>query len=88
MFEIITKEKFMKLYEQASAVDYAGEYMSIMDDAKFFVFLSNCSKSRDVRFPLSVADGGVEVNRFGDMFRFKTDDCEWFGLLSTIKVSA
>lgn len=85
MAETITKEKFMELYQQATAVDYAGEYMSIMDDAKFFIFIAN--HSRDVRFPLSVVDGGVEVNRFGDMFRFKTDSCEWFGLLSAIKVS-
>ena len=86
MTDTITKEKFMELYEQATAVDYAGEYMSVMYDEKFFVFIA--SHSRDVRFPLSAADCGVEVNRFGDMFRFKTDECEWFGLLSAIKVSA
>ena len=83
----ISGEDFMKLFENAAAVDYAGAYMTVQDDDEKFIFLPNGNYDKNVEFDLSIVERGVYVNRFGDYFRFDTDECEWFGLLSVIKLA-
>ena len=83
----ISGEDFMKLFKNAAAVDYAGAYMSVQDDDEKFIFLPNVDYEGPVEFDLSIVERGVYVNRFGDCFRFDTDECERFGLLSTIKLA-
>lgn len=80
----ITKEEFLAIFNKATAVDYAGEYMSIQDDDDDFIFLPNWDGGEEVRFSKEVLNDGVEVNGFGDLFRFKVDECEQFGLLSQL----
>lgn len=81
----ITSDQFMSLFNDAVAVDYAGMYMTVQDDEYKFIFLPNCEGVETVEFDKSVINGGVFVNRFGDAFRFDTEECEWFCLLSLIK---
>lgn len=83
----ISGETFMKLFNNAAAVDYAGAYMSVQEDEEKFIFLPNVDYEGPIEFDLSIVDRGVYVNRFGDCFRFDTDECEWFGLLSKITIS-
>lgn len=83
----ISGEAFMELFKNAVAVDYAGAYMSVQEDDEKFIFLPNVDYEGPIEFDLSIVERGVYVNRFGDCFRFDTDECEWFGLLSTIKLS-
>lgn len=82
----ISGEAFMKLFKNATAVDYAGTYMSVRDDEKF-IFLPNVDYEESIEFDFDIVERGVFVNHFGDCFRFDTDECEWFGLLSTIKLA-
>ena len=82
----ISGEAFMKLFKDAAAVDYAGAYMTVQDDDEKFIFLPNVDGEESIEFDLSIVERGVYVNRFGDYFRFDTDECEWFGLLSIIKL--
>lgn len=82
----ISGEVFMKLFENATAVDYAGAYMSVQEDDEQFIFLPNVDYEEPIEFDLDIVERGVYVNRFGNSFRFDTDECEWFGLLSTITV--
>ena len=83
----ISGEAFMKLFKDAAAVDYAGAYMTVQDDDEKFIFLPNGNYDKTIKFDLDIVERGVYVNRFGDYFRFDTDECEWFGLLSIIKLS-
>lgn len=83
----ISGEAFMELFKNVAAVDYAGAYMTVQDDDKKFIFLPNVDYEGPIEFDLSIVEKGVYVNRFGDHFRFDTDECEWFGLLSIIKLS-
>lgn len=83
----ISGEDFMKLFKNATAVDYAGAYMSVQDDEEKFIFLPNADYEGPIEFDLDIVKRGVYVNRFGDCFRFDIDECEWFGLLSTIKLA-
>lgn len=78
----ITAEQFMKIYNKAAIIDYAGAYMTIQDDDEDFVFLPNCEGESELLFPKSIIDNGVFVNRFNDMFCFDSaeHDCEWFAL--------
>lgn len=80
----ITGQQFMMLFNKATAVDYAGMYMSIQDDDEKFIFLPICSGESKISFNKEIVKCGVFVNRFRDMFRFDTEECEWFGLLSQI----
>lgn len=82
--KIITKEEFLAIFNKATAVDYAGEYMSIQDDDDDIIFLPNWEGGEEVCFSKEVLNDGVEVNDFGDLFRFKVDECEQFGLLSQL----
>ena len=81
----ISGEEFMKLFNKATAVDYAGQYMSVQDDEDDFIFLPNYDEGEEVSFSRDIVDLGVWVNSYGDVFRFDTDECEWFGLLATIR---
>lgn len=81
----ISGEEFMKLYNKSTAVDYAGEYKSIQDDDDEFIFLPNYEEGEEISFSKDIANLGVWVNNFGDCFRFDTDECEWFGLLATVR---
>jgi hypothetical protein len=83
----ISGEDFMKLFKNATAVDYAGAYMSVQEDDEQFIFLPNVDYEEPIEFDLDIIKRGVYVNRFGDCFRFDTDKCDWFGLLSTIKLA-
>ena len=83
----ISGEDFMKLFKNAAAVDYAGAYMSVQEDDEKFIFLPNVDYEEPIEFDLDIVERGVYVNRFGDSFRFDTDECEWFGLLSVIKLA-
>ena len=83
----ISGEDFMKLFKNATAVDYAGAYMSVQEDDDSFIFLPNVEDEETIEFDLDIVERGVYVNRFGNCFRFDTDECEWFGLLSTIKIA-
>ena len=83
----ISGEDFMKLFKNAAAVDYAGAYMSVQEDDEKFIFLPNVDYEESIEFDLDIVEQGVDVNRFGDWFRFDTDECEWFGLLSVIKLA-
>lgn len=82
----ISAEKFMELFRKATAVDYEGFYMTIQDDDDEFIFLHNGNREDNVSFPKSIIEGGVFVNKFNDMFRFNDENCEWFGMLSQMKV--
>ena len=83
----ISGEDFMKLFKNAVTVDYAGAYMSVQEDDEKFIFLPNVDYEGPIEFDLDIVERGVYVNRFGDYFRFDTDECEWFGLLSVIKLA-
>lgn len=83
----ISGETFMELFNNAVAVDYAGAYMTVQYDEKKFIFLPNVDYKKAIEFNLDVIERGVYVNNFGDCFRFDTDECEWFGLLSQIKLA-
>ena len=83
----ISGEAFMKLFKDATAVDYAGVYMSVQDDDGELIFLPNVEDEEPIEFDLDIVERGVYVNRFGNCFRFDTDECEWFSLLSVIKMS-
>ena len=83
----ISGEDFMNLFKNATAVDYAGAYMSVQEDDEKFIFLPNVDYEGPIEFDLDIVERGVYVNRFGDCFRFDTDECEWFGLLSVIKLA-
>ena len=83
----ISGEDFMKLFKDATAVDYAGAYMSVQEDDEKFIFLPNVEDEEAIEFDLDIVERGVYVNRFGNCFRFDTDECDWFGLLSTIKMA-
>ena len=83
----ITGEDFMKLFKNATAVNYDGVYMSVEEDDEKFIFLSNVEDEELVEFNLDIVERGVYVNRFGNCFRFDTDKCEWFSLLSEIKLA-
>ena len=80
----ITAEQFLELFNKAAAVDYAGEYMTIQDDEKEFIFLPNWDGGSEVTFPKDIIKNGVFVNAYNDMFRFDNEDAEWFGLLQTL----
>ena len=80
----ITAEQFLELYTKATTVDYAGEYMTIQDDEEQFIFLPNWDGGSEVTFPKDIIKNGVFVNFFNDMFRFDSEDCEWFGMLMGI----
>ena len=80
----ITAEQFLELYNKATAVDYAGEYMTIQDDEEQFIFLPNWDGGSEVTFPKDIIKSGVFVNAYNDMFRFDNEDAEWFGLLQTL----
>ena len=80
----ITAEQFLELFNKAAAVDYAGEYMTIQDDEKEFIFLPNWDGGSEVTFPKDIIKNGVFVNAYNDMFRFDSEDAEWFGLLQTL----
>lgn len=84
---MISSDKFMELFNKATAVDYEGYYMSIQDDEDEFIFLHNGNREDNVSFPKSIIKDGVFVNKFNDMFRFNDDKCEWFGLLGAIKLA-
>ena len=64
-----------------------GTYQTLSDDEKKFIFLPNVDYKKAIEFNLDVIERGVYVNNFGDCFRFDTDECEWFGLLSQIKLA-
>lgn len=81
----ISGEAFMELFKDASAVDYAGQYMSVQDDDEEIIFVPNVEDEESIEFNLSIIERGVYVSRFGNCFRFDTDECEWFSMLSTIK---
>jgi hypothetical protein len=81
----ISAEEFMKLFNKATAVDYAGQYMTIQDDDDDFIFLPNYDEGEIVKFEKDIIALGVWVNSFGDLFRFDTNECEWFGMLSSIR---
>ena len=83
----ISGEDFMKLFKNAAAVDYAGAYMSVQEGDEQFIFLPNVDYEEPIEFDLDIVERGVYVKRFGDCFRFDTDECEWFGLLSVIKLA-
>ena len=83
----ISGEDFMKLFKNATAVDYAGAYLSVLDDDEQFIFVPNVDYEEPIEFDLDIVERGVDVNRFGDCFRFDTDECEWFGLLSVIQLA-
>ena len=83
----ISGEAFMKLFKDATAVDYDGTYMSVQDDDDELIFLPNVEDEEPIEFDLDIVERGVYVNRFGNCFRFDTDECEWFSLLSVIKMS-
>jgi hypothetical protein len=80
----ITAEQFLDLFSKATAVDYAGEYMTIQDDEEEFIFLPNWDGGSEITFPKDIIKNGVFVNAYNDMFRFDSEDAEWFGLLQTL----
>ena len=83
----ISGDDFMKLFKNATAVDYDGAYMSVQEDDEKFIFLPNVEDEEPIEFDLDIVERGVYINRFGNCFRFDTDACEWFSLLSVIKLA-
>ena len=83
----ISGEDFMKLFKNVTAVDYDGAYMSVQEDDEKFIFLPNVEDEEPIEFDLDIVERGVYVNHFGNCFRFDTDECEWFSLLSVIKLA-
>lgn len=82
----IGADEFMRLFNKATAIDYAGNYMSIQDDENDFVFLPNIDGAEEIRFNKSIINSGVYAADGLTMFYFDSPDCEMFSLLiPTIK---
>lgn len=80
----ISADKFMWLFNKATAIDYAGEYMSIQDDENDFVFLPNIDGAEEIRFNKSIINCGVYATDGLTMFCFDSPDCEMFSLLTPV----